>query len=114
MDYNQITPQTQAIINFAVDSAIRRTLEQLSKSSPAESSIDEDYLSAEQAAAFLKIKLSTLYSKVGKGDLPHYRSGKRKLLFSKKELESYIAGHRHKTNQEISEEVDDYILKNRR
>ena len=73
--------------------------------------MDEDFLSAEQAASFLKIKLNTIYSKVEKGELPYSRSGKRKLLFSKKELERYIANRKVKSNDEIKEEVENYIGK---
>jgi excisionase family DNA binding protein len=51
---------------------------------------NDDFLSADQAAKYLKIQLSTLYSKVEKGEIPYYRSGKRKLLFSLEELREYI------------------------
>jgi len=50
----------------------------------------DDFLSADQAAKYLKIQLSSLYAKVEKGELPYYRSGKRKLLFSLEELRDYI------------------------
>lgn len=50
----------------------------------------DDFLSADQAAKYLKIQLSTLYSKVEKGEIPYYRSGKRKLLFDTLELKEYI------------------------
>lgn len=55
---------------------------------------NDDFLSAEQAAKYLKIKLNTLYAKVEKGEVLFYRSGKRKLLFSKTELTEYIKNHK--------------------
>ncbi|MDI1234866.1 MAG: helix-turn-helix domain-containing protein [bacterium] len=94
-------------------SAIRMVSEQ--KSIPqTETNFIEDYLSANQAAGFLKIKLSTLYSKVTKGELPHSKSGKRKLLFSKKDLENYIAKRKVKSHDEINQEVENYLLKKNR
>ena len=71
---------------------------------------DDEFLDAEQAALFLKIKLSTLYSKVEKGELPHFRSGKRKLLLSKQELIEYVVSRRGKTSRDISNAADNYII----
>jgi excisionase family DNA binding protein len=111
MDQTYITPQTRELINVAVDSAVKRAFEEFKKISKSQSeSRDEDFLSAEEAAKFLKIELSTLYSKVSKRDLPSYRSGKRKLLFSKKELEDYITQRKGKTNKEIEKEAETYVL----
>ncbi len=50
----------------------------------------DDFLSALECAKYLKISRNSLYKKVEKGDLPYYRSGKRKLLFSREELQEYI------------------------
>ena len=111
----KVTPEIQDLIDFTVNSAVNSVVERFKKLLLKEVPVkDEDFLSAEQTALFLKIKLSTLYSKVEKGDLPHYRSGKRKLLFSKKELEAYIANRKGKSNQEISDEADNYILNGRK
>jgi excisionase family DNA binding protein len=51
---------------------------------------NDDFLSAEQAAKYLKIQLSTLYSKVESDAIPYSRSGKRKLIFSREELKKFI------------------------
>ena len=98
-------------INTIVKSATKEAIEQVlkTKNSQAFNPGDES-LSAEQAADFLKIKLNTVYAKVDKFELPHYYSGKRKLLFSKNELVEYVIKRKGKSNTEISEEVDDYIL----
>ncbi len=112
MDSNQIPQEVYDHIRLVVRSAVKEVAEQLKHQNPTtDSSIkDEDFLSAEQAAQFLKVRLNTIYAKVEKGDLPHYRSGKRKLLFSKQELADYIANRKGKTNQEICDEADDYIM----
>ncbi len=107
---NELLPLIYQHIGAVVRSTTKEVVEQLLKNkSKSELNSDEDFLSAEQAADFLKIKLNTIYSKVEKGDLPHYRSGKRKLLFSKKELEEYISKRKGKSMDEISIEADNYI-----
>ena len=109
---SDLLPQIFHHINVVVRSSVKEAMEQISKNkSSKEPTMDEDFLSAEQAASFLKIKLNTIYSKVEKGELPYSRSGKRKLLFSKKELERYIANRKVKSNDEIKEEVENYIGK---
>lgn len=98
-------------INTIVKSVTKDAIEQVLKSKNSQAfNSGDDSLSAEQAADFLKIKLNTLYAKVEKNELPHYYSGKRKLLFSKIELVEYVMKRKGKCNTEISEEVDDYIL----
>ncbi|MGZ4055311.1 MAG: helix-turn-helix domain-containing protein [Bacteroidia bacterium] len=111
----KITPEIQDLIDLTVNNAVNTVIKELKKLSLKEvPTNDEDFLSAEQTALFLKIKLSTLYSKVEKGELPHYRSGKRKLLFSKKELEAFVSSRKGKSNQEIADEAETYILNNKR
>ena len=109
---SDLLPQIYHHINVVVRSAAIEAMEQLLKGkSSKEPNMDEDFLSAEQAASFLKLKLNTIYSKAEKGDLPFYRSGKRKLLFSKKELEQYVAKRKVKSLDEINEEVETYKSK---
>jgi prophage regulatory protein len=109
---SDLLPQIYQHINVVVRSAAKEAMEQLLKGkSSKEPNMDEDFLSAEQAASFLKLKLNTIYSKAEKGDLPFYRSGKRKLLFSKKELEQYVAKRKVKSLDEINEEVETYKSK---
>ena len=113
MDTNEFLETIYKRIDSIVRIAVKDALEQALKSKPAvEQKKDDDFLSAEEAAHFLKIKLSSLYSKVEKSDFPHYRSGKRKLLFKKAELEAYVAARRCKSQNEINKEVEDHILKN--
>ena len=113
METNQNQPLRAAEIISIVQTATTEAIAAYFKNKAnREASIVEDYLSAEQAAEFLKIKINTIYSKVEKGDLPHYRSGKRKLLFSKNELEQYVARRKGKTVDDISGEAEEYLLKN--
>lgn len=108
----ELLPKIYHHINLVVRSAAKEAMEQLLNGKSLKvPSMDEDFLSAEQAASFLKIKKNTIYSKAEKGDLPFYRSGKRKLLFSKKELEDYVSKRKVKSNDEIKGEVENYKSK---
>ena len=110
---NELLPQIYQHINEVVRSAAKDALEQLLKVKSTNELSDEDYLSAEQTASFLKLKINTIYAKAEKGELPFYRSGKRKLLFSKKELEQYVTKRKVKSLDEIKYEADNYINKNK-
>jgi len=91
MENNKIPVQVYSQLKIIVRDAVKEAFEHFYNASLSESSLNnEEYLSAEQAAKYLKIKINTLYSKVEKGLLPYYRSGMRKLLFSKQELSDYI------------------------
>ncbi len=52
-----------------------------------------EFLSGLEAAKFLRLKISTLYALVEKRQIPFYRIGKRKLLFSKSDLISALTKH---------------------
>ncbi len=71
--------------------------------------LEDDFLTAVQAANYLGRKLSTLYKDVHLGNVPHHRSGSRKLLFSKRELESYIKKSKVKSTKEINDEISGYL-----
>lgn len=114
MDTNQVPQQILDHITVVIKSAVKEAADQLRQLNTYHPPSEEDeYLSAEQAAKMLKIKLNTVYAKVEKGELPHYRSGKRKLLFLKQELTQYIARRKGKTNGDISIDAANYILKKR-
>jgi excisionase family DNA binding protein len=46
------------------------------------------------AEAVTGLKRGTLQSKVSRGEIPHYRLGKRLVVFSKKELEEWLSQRR--------------------
>ncbi len=111
----ELSPEICDLIKRTVRSAFIEAFEQFKNLHLEGTSLkDEEFLSAIQAAQFLKIELSTLYSKVAKKELPFSRSGKRKLLFCKKELEDHIASKRAKNKTEIAAEVEAYVTRNNR
>lgn len=52
-----------------------------------------DYLTYEQAAEYLGLKLSTLYSKISRKEIPHYRLSGRCVRFNRRELIEWMESH---------------------
>jgi excisionase family DNA binding protein len=73
----------------------------------------EQLLTIQEAAEFLSLTVPTMYSKVSKGELPVMKRGKR-LYFSRTELMEYIKKGRRKTNVEIEQEAEAYLLNNKK
>jgi excisionase family DNA binding protein len=83
-----------------VHSAVREALAEYNLSTPPMEQ-PEDLLSAEEAAGFLDIKLSTLYFKTHMKEIPFMKKGK-KIYFSRKELTKWIAEGRQYTRSETA------------
>jgi excisionase family DNA binding protein len=69
----------------------------------------EQLLTIQEAAEFLSLAVPTMYSKVSKGELPVMKRGKR-LYFSRTELLEYLKAGRKKSNTEIEQEAETYLL----
>lgn len=70
---------------------------------------DEDKLfTVLEAAQFLNLKTSTIYSKVSRGELPVMKRSKR-LYFSKIELLSYLKQGRKLSNSQVDQKVGKYL-----
>ena len=73
----------------------------------------EQLLTIQEAAEFLCLTVPTLYSKCSKNELPYMKRSKR-LYFSRTELMEYIKEGRKKTNAEIEQEAEAYLLNNKK
>lgn len=85
-------------------SALRQLLiskEQITAEQP------EQFLTIQQAAAFLCLSVPTIYSKVSKRELPFMKQGKR-LYFAKSELSEYLKAGKKKTSAEM--EAENYLV----
>ena len=69
----------------------------------------EQLLTIQEAAEFLSLAVPTMYSKVSKGELPVMKRSKR-LYFSRTELLEYIKDGRKKSNAEIEQGAEAYLL----
>ncbi len=65
----------------------------------------EHFLSVQEAAKFLNLAVSTIYSKVSRNELPVMKRGKR-LFFSKNSLTEWIKGGLKKSNSELEREAE--------
>ena len=63
-----------------------------------------DLLNVTEAAAFLNLTVSTIYTKVCRGEIPALKPGRR-LYFDKKELIDWIKSHRKRDNNQIATEA---------
>lgn len=73
----------------------------------------EQLLTVQEAAQFLSLTVPTIYSKVSKNELPVMKRSKR-LYFSSTELMLYLRQGRKKSNAEIDEEAEAYLLNNKK
>ena len=86
-------------------------LELIIKNQPKDS--EDEFLTVEEASAFLTLSLPTVYSKVSKKELPYMKQGKR-LYFLKSDLIEYIKDGRVKTVSEVEAEADQFLTSKKR
>lgn len=106
---NSLMQEFYANIECIVRRVLKQELYEKSHAAIREIDGDAEYLTAAEAAKFLGRKLSTLYKDVHLRNIPYHRSGARKLLFSKKDLEDFIQKSKSKDVRTIKEEVENYI-----
>jgi len=73
----------------------------------------EQLLTIQAAAEFLSLTVPTMYSKVSKREIPCMKRSKR-LYFSRTELLEYLKDGRKKSNAEIEQEAEAYLLNNKK
>lgn len=73
----------------------------------------EQLLTIQEAAEFLSLTVPTMYSKVSKREIPCMKRSKR-LYFSRTELLEYLKDGRKKSNAEIEQEAEAYLLNNKK
>lgn len=65
--------------------------------------IQDEMLDIKETSVFLKLSVSTIYSKVCRGEIPATKPG-RQLYFNKAELTEWLKQKRKKTTQELISE----------
>lgn len=70
-------------------------------------------LDVKQTAELLRISVPTLYGKTFRRLVPHFKRGKR-LYFILSDLETWIRQGKVKTMDEIEEEANFYLMRNKR
>jgi excisionase family DNA binding protein len=67
---------------------------------------ENELLTIQEAAEFLKVTTAALYTKVSRQEIPVSKPGKR-LYFNKTDLKKWIIASRKKTAEEIKKEAED-------
>jgi len=101
--------ELQSIITDCVNSCLQDN----QQNEITHSDKEEKFLTIEEAADFLNLKVPTIYSKVSKGELPSMKRGKRR-YFSKNELLEYLKAGRQKSNADIEAAADAYFENKKR
>jgi len=73
----------------------------------------EQPFNIQEAAELLGLTVPTIYSKVSKRELPVVKRGKR-LYFFRSELLEYLKEGRKKSNAEIEQEAEAYLLNHKK
>ncbi|UAY51289.1 helix-turn-helix domain-containing protein [Ferruginibacter albus] len=91
---------------------IEETIRDVFKTTPTTVHEDDSFLTVQEAANFLHLSVSTIYSLVSKKKLPVMKRSKR-CYFSKKELLNYLKDGRRKTTKEMEDDgvvfVDNFL-----
>ena len=100
-----------------VANQILKKLEELERRLSSQSNYPQpepdQFLTIQQAGAFLHLSVPTLYAYVHRGEIPVCKRGKR-LLFSRESLSTWIMSSQKKTNSEIDAEVHTYFPERKR
>lgn len=73
------------------------------------SKCNDELLSVQGAAKFLNLTVSTIYSKVSRGELPGVCKRGKRLYFSYSELMNYVKEGRLKSNLDLEKEAESYL-----
>ncbi len=101
--------ELEETINAAALLAVEKYCEYTTKSNGG----NDDPMTSEEAADFLNIKVSTLYTKVSKREIAACKKGKR-LYFLRGDLVDYVSKGRRASGDEIVENIGDYMVKTKK
>ncbi len=79
-----------------------------------QNTLQKNVLDMDEAVLFTGYKKSTLYQKCHKGELPYYKPSGKKAFFKKSDLEAFLLRYRIKSNQEISDEVQNELMRSKK
>lgn len=102
------------ILNNRLDEIFLR-LEEIQNSKVSTSTMEEsnEILTVKQAAEYLNLSIYSIYAKTSQKSIPHAKRG-RHLYFFKDDLRNWLASAKSKTREEINQEAEDYLLKNKK
>lgn len=86
--------------------ALKETLKEVNEQAGQEAS---DIFNVAEAAAFLKLQITTLYEKTATRGIPHFKKGNR-LYFYRSDLEEWLREGRVKTQKELQGEASTFTI----
>ena len=100
----------KTVIIDCVNSCLRNNKQE----SKAPTDQPEQLLTIQEAATLLHLTVPTIYSKHSKGELPGVCKRGKRLYFSKQSLIEWVKEGRKKSNAEIEQEAEAYLLNNKK
>lgn len=110
LQFNEL-PKAVTLLTNEVSELKRLLIEKSHEQSENQS---EKFFNIQEAAQFLNLSVATIYSKHSKGELPGVCKRGKRLYFSSTELMDYIKAGRKKSNAEIEQEAEAYLLNNKK
>jgi excisionase family DNA binding protein len=92
-----------------IQSSVRKVLKETPLQTVEPTEQPEKLLTIKEASIFLSLSVTTIYSKVSKGELPVMKGSKR-LYFSSVELLNFLKQGRKKSKSEIEQEAEVNLL----
>ena len=109
--YLTSTEELQGIIRQTVEELLNAKLPKPIAEKPKHPL--DGYLNAQEAAEFLRLSITTIYTMTSRRKLIFYKKGK-KIYFKHDDLLKWMETGRHKDCDEISEEAANYVINNKR
>jgi len=92
---------------------IENLIRNVKKDDPIVSSSASEIFNINQAAIYLGVAKSTVYKMTSNRLIPHSKITKR-IYFKRNEIDEWINKHKIKTNVEIEQEADEYLLRKKK
>ncbi len=109
MDKNTIVMISRFELETAINDAASLAIEKYSESLMKSNGSKDNPMTTEEAAEFLNIKVSTLYTKISKREIAACKKGKR-LYFLRADLVDYVSKGRRASEDEIMGNIEDYMI----
>ena len=97
-----------------IQSSVRKVLKETPPQTVEPTDQPEQLLTIDEVATLLHLTKPTLYSKVSKNELPGVCKQGKRLYFDRQTIIDWIKQGRKKSNAEIEQEAEAYLLNNKK
>ncbi len=110
MDSNTFVMISRSELEETINAAALLAVEKYCENTMKSNGGNDNPMTTEEAADFLKVKVSTLYTKVSNREIAACKKGKR-LYFLRDDLVDYVSKGRRAPRDEIIKNVGDYMVR---